>query len=457
MSKAPDVESSSDKSSRSTTPNSTSTYEYSHEPFETLREKVKALAPHVGANFFEDIVRLPGGSFNRIIAANLHYHDPTSTAQKVVFRVPRLAQDGDSPNEDIRTQFSILEALNNMGIQVPRVLAYDCTSDNAIEMPFSLQTRLEGQGLDLVYQSLTIAEKLGIASELVRILVAIENVKFENSGRLCCSAEVSARKTVENVDNSVLLNYLLVQGFGVGIGSSKSKTDTRTTSTPQELISTQLDAWLQRELSDGRASFVADMFRRLKEIYTEMEELGLFQGRTSLNSNVLYHWDLEPRNIIVKRRATGCSSDVPDTHNFEITGVLDWDDALSIPSILARKPPVWLWDFSEDDTLPSSILADYDGDVDLLPPELYSEASKRLSEENLQVKRFFETEISKHLYGDSSPASREAYLDDAYGRGRWLRRLWRFALDGFSDSRHVDRFKKFDKHWLEYREALSGV
>jgi aminoglycoside phosphotransferase (APT) family kinase protein len=350
MSKAPDVESSSDKSLRSTTPNSTSTYEYSHEPFETFRAKVKALAPHVGAKFFEDIV-------------------PASTAQKVVFRVPRLAQDGDSPNEDIRTQFSILETLNNMGIQAPRVLAYDCTSDNAIEMPFSLQTRLEGQGLDLVYQSLTIAERLGIASELVRILVAIENVKFQNPDRLCCSAEVSARKTVEDVDNSVLSNYLLVQGFGVGIGSSKSKTNTRTTSSLQELLSTQLDAWLQRELSDGWASFVADMFRRLKEIYTEMEELGFFQERASLNPNVLYHWDLEPRNIIVKRRTTGCSSEISEPHHWEITGVLDWDDALSVPSILARKPPVWLWDFSDDESLPSSVLADYDGDVDLLPPE----------------------------------------------------------------------------------------
>lgn len=283
-------------------------------------------------------------------------------------------------------------------------------------MPFLLQTRLEGQGLDLVYQDFTIAERLTIASELARILFAMESVKFQNSGRLCCSAEVSARKTVEDVDNSVLLNYLLVQRFGIGIGRPELKTKTRTTSSLQELLSTELDAWLQRELSDGRGSFVADMFKRLKEIYTEMEELGFFHERASLNSNVLYHWDLEPRNIIVNREATACSSDVPDTYNFEITGVLDWDDALSVPSILACKPPVWLWDFSDDESLPSSVLADYDGDVDLLPPELYDEASSRLSEEDLQVKRFFATEISNQLYGDSGPVCREAYLDDAYGR-----------------------------------------
>lgn len=134
---------------------------------------------------------------------------------------------------------------------------------------------------------------------------------------------------------------------------------------------------------------------------------------------------------------------------------MDWDDALSVPLVLARKPPVWLWDFSDDETLPSSVRAHYDGDFDLLPPELYSGTSTRLSKEDLQVKKFFETGITEKLYGDSSPASREAHLDDTYGRGRWLRRLWRFALDGFSDDQQIDRFNEFDEAWLEYRDTFS--
>jgi hypothetical protein len=145
--------------------------------------------------------------------------------------------------------------------------------------------------------------------------------------------------------------------------------------------------------------------------------------------------------------------DASETHHIQITGVLDWDDALSVPPVLARKPPVWLWDFSDDETLPSSVLAHYDGDFDILPAELYNEAGDCLSEADIQVKKFFESEIAEKLYGDSSPASREAYFDDAYGRGRWLRRLWRFALEGFSDNQHIDRFKEFDRAWSEYRET----
>ncbi|KAH0282634.1 hypothetical protein M436DRAFT_67711 [Aureobasidium namibiae CBS 147.97] len=339
MSNTSDAESSSHKSSRSTTPDSTSTYRYSHEPFDTFGEKVRALAPDIGAKSVEEIVRLPGGSFNRIIAATLYRHDPAAAVEKVVLRIPRFAEDGDSPNEDMRTQFAILEALER---------------------------------------------------------------------------------------------------FGVGVGQPESKTKTKSTSSLQELLSTQLDAWVQHELSNPRRSFVVDMFRRLQEMYTEMEELGFFQERPSLDSNVLYHWDLEPRNIMVDRRATDRTSDITTSYQLEVTGVLDWDDVFVVPSILARKPPVWLWDFSEDESLPSLILAYYDGDVDLLPPELSLRPA---------------IVCQRKTY---SPASREAYLDDAYGRGRWLRRLWRFALDGFSDSQHIDRFKNFDEAWSEYKETSSG-
>ncbi|KAI4715377.1 hypothetical protein E4T48_08455 [Aureobasidium sp. EXF-10727] len=188
-----------------------------------------------------------------------------------------------------------------------------------------------------------------------------------------------------------------------------------------------------------------------------MAELGFFQERASTNSNVLYHWDLKPRNILVGTEATDPSTGVPGTHHWQITGVLDWDDALSVPTVLARKPPVWLWDFSDDETLPSSVLAHYDGDVDLLPNELYNETSTRISKEDLQVKQFFETSIVEQLYGDSSLESREAYLDDAYGRGRWLRRLWRFARDGFSDSQHINRFREFDKAWLDLGQPTDLV
>ncbi|KAG9597002.1 hypothetical protein KCU77_g2936, partial [Aureobasidium melanogenum] len=377
MTKAPNTESSSNDSSRSTTPNSTSTYQYSHEPFETFRDKVEALARDIESKSLDNIVRIPGGSFNRIIAADLHSYDTTPAIQKVVLRIPRFVRIK-------RSSISfILETIANFGIQVPRVLAYDCTSSNALGMPFSLQTRLEGQRLDFIYGDMTLFERLGTASELVRTLAAIENVKFQSPGRLGYSGAVSNRKRIDEVVDSSASDILQVQGFGVGVGvgSFRSKTTDSTPTSLQELLSMQLDGWLQHELSNDNKSFVADMFKRLKDIQIEMNELGSFEDRASLTSNILYHWDLEPRNIIVERIVFLLSSHA----NLQSgSGIFD------------------------DETLPSSVLAHYDGDFDILPPELYNEAGDRLSEEDLQVKKFFESEIAEKLYGDSSPTSREA-------------------------------------------------
>lgn len=69
------------------------------------------------------------------------------------------------------------------------------------------------------------------------------------------------------------------------------------------------------------------------------------------------------------------------------------------------------------------------------------------------MKEFFESEIASKLYGDNSSASREAYLDDAYGRGRWLWRLFRFACDGLHESQDAAGFEDFDKAWTEYRDS----
>lgn len=271
MTSASNTESKSNNSSHSTTPNSTSTYQYSHEPFETFRQKVEPLAHKLGVKSLENIVRLPGGSFNRIIAVDLHHQDSKSTVQKVVSRIPRFAKDEDPPNEDILSQYAILGAIANFGIQVPRVLAYDCTSSNALGMPFSLQTRLEGQGLHLTYGDMMLSERLSTASELVRTLAAMKNMKFQSPGRLSCSGAVPNYRRINEVDDSSPSDTLQVQGFGVGVGSFRSK-PASTQYSLQELLSTQSDGWLQHELSNEHKSLDAEMFKRLRTICDGMDE-----------------------------------------------------------------------------------------------------------------------------------------------------------------------------------------
>ncbi|KAG9951733.1 hypothetical protein KCU85_g2713, partial [Aureobasidium melanogenum] len=318
MVQAFDTRSLSNGSSHSTTPNSPSTYEYSHEPFDSFRHKVEALNDHIGVKFIDNITRLPGGDFNRTIAADLHSHDQAFAVQKVILRIPRYVHDKSLPHQDILDQCFILRAIANSGIHGPRVFAYDCTSNNALGMPFSLQTRLEGQALHLAYGDMTTPERLSTANELVRMLAVMENVKFQSPGRLSCSGALRLQ----------LFGY--PTGQGLWCWRCLIQNEVNCPTSLQELLSTRLDGWLQRELSNDPGSFMADIYERLKDIQTEMNELGFFEDRASLGSNVLYHWNLEPRNIIVERKTTVPSSDASETNHVQIIGVLNWDDALSV-------------------------------------------------------------------------------------------------------------------------------
>ena len=85
------------------------------------------------------------------------------------------------------------------------------------------------------------------------------------------------------------------------------------------------------ETPSGKAS--APMFAQLSEIIAEMRSLGFFE-ESSVAPNVLHHWNFEPWNVMAKRGADG---------QYKVTGLLDWDGALSVLLVLAGRPLAWLW------------------------------------------------------------------------------------------------------------------
>lgn len=103
--------------------------------------------------------------------------------------------------------------------------------------------------------------------------------------------------------------------------------------------------------------------------------------------------------------------------------------------MLARKPPAWLW-------LPKRELTSsqewWDGDVDELelgPAEL---------------RTLFERKMEDRV-GNK-------FVEDAFGKGRWIRRAWRFLLHGFQSSEDFKRWDRFEAEWNRYREGgISAV
>jgi hypothetical protein len=124
-------------------------------------------------------------------------------------------------------------------------------------------------------------------------------------------------------------------------------------------------------------------------------------------------------------------SSTSGTGQWALGGVIDWDDVISVPLVLARKPPSWLW-FDEEHRVWSQ------NRDDPLPRDL--------TQDELLIKAHFDQLMEK-----ASPG----YIVDTYHRGVWLRRLARFALEGFNDGEAWKRYDVFVEEWPAYYNSLG--
>jgi hypothetical protein len=127
------------------------------------------------------------------------------------------------------------------------------------------------------------------------------------------------------------------------------------------------------------------------------------------------------------------SQDKFSPSKWQISGVVDLDYIKSMPLILSRTPPSWLW-FQERQ------IGSWVTDTDAPLP-------RPLLPEEQQVKDHFD-----QIMSNACPD----YLDHAYGRGWWLRRLVRVAITGLSSSWYEDAAEKLEHQWNAYF-AASGV
>ncbi|KAI4243831.1 MAG: hypothetical protein L6R42_010618 [Xanthoria sp. 1 TBL-2021] len=162
----------------------------------------------------------------------------------------------------------------------------------------------------------------------------------------------------------------------------------------------------------------------MKEILDTLDIEGAFHQPQPI---VLHHWDLEPRNVMVTPTSTG----------YEITGLIDWDDALALPRTLARRAPDWIWDFEKE------------GFTGYLDTDSHPKADSDLSQDNVALKNHFDQK-AKLVLGDQ-------YLQDAYGTGRLLRRIWTLVREGAFSMWYHTLAIELTKEWEERLAELEPV
>lgn len=357
--------------------------EYVQEPFSSYQHKVSRLCASIGLGTPTNIHRLKGGSYNRVIG--LEFTD----APRAIIRIPRCDEEWEpSLSTDIKDQIAILKFVREKGLPVAQIVAYDATTKNSLGRQYVIQQWLPGRTLNDVYNKFSKECKESVVREFVNVLKKLNDLTFPGAGTLAAAGSLP--------DTSVgpVQSTLTVRGLTVG-RECPNPPVTRPQNSLAALFRTQFsaweDVWAHYRLNSSVGTPVKE-WPKLRKIFEEMETLGWMDG-PSCNRIIMHHWDLEPRNILV-------------SDDGYITGILDWDDALALPLILTRGPPLWIWS--------ANTTGEWSKDPESLPEMV-------LNGEQAALKKLFDKLVDEAIPG---------YTKDTYGNGKWIRRLWRYPWVG---------------------------
>ncbi|KAF7910214.1 uncharacterized protein EAE98_012169 [Botrytis deweyae] len=377
------------------------------EPFVTYKQKIIQLCHDLGLGEPSKVERMRGGSFNRVVCLSL----PSKDNQDHVLRIPRNLDT----NESTRDQVAVLHYLAPL-MPVPAVVAFDSTSDNVIGRPYILQEKLKGVNAGSVYYDLPSDEKMQFVKLLADIIKKLNTFKIDRPGQLVAGPSIPSisHEPLTIPTDIEVTGYRFSQHDALEVMSSQDK----------QPLSSLLDSIFE-ERKKADEDFMDLQWNSLQKITREMKTAGLFSNTDT--DCVVWHWDLAFRNIMVEKQSNG---------QWALTGILDWDGLLSAPSVMTRAPPVWLW-IEENDR--SSKWHEGLGNNDIQP-------ARELTMEELVLKSSFEQILQR---------ADQNYMADAYGRGVWIRRLVKFALEGFAQSSHYIMLKVLVREWEAYYQTLD--
>ena len=91
-----------------------------------------------------------------------------------------------------------------------------------------------------------------------------------------------------------------------------------------------LGCWREDALdfNSGKPDHIIELFDSMLKVIRQIDAAGVFTP------------DMHQRNIMAQ---------VSNSGSLSITGILEWDEAVFAPSVVACEPPWWLWDDNRND------------------------------------------------------------------------------------------------------------
>ena len=295
------------------------------EPFPHYLPKIERLLFDIGLLGFSVEVLQHGYSFQNCVYALRSSKDDK---EQYVLRVPVSPDFRETDEKCVAIENGVI-ILGFLGdkLPVPRVKAYSATKDNALNAPFTVQTRLSGRSLDQIYGDLDHKDKLEIVDRVVELLARLESVTFATAGTLTASSPLPA--TISDFSLTAAPSVAVFDEGDTDFVKEPKVLQDRAGPDVKSFLVSHLSGWIQKEINDQgeQGSLTLPSLRQLLLIIDEMDLQKAFKDGPY--PVVLHHWDLEARNIMVDK----------SSGTWRICGIIDWDDALALPRPLARKPP----------------------------------------------------------------------------------------------------------------------
>jgi len=377
-----------------------STIIYDHEPFDQFVVRIRALILQKWPTLADEditITRMAGGGFNRI--TGLSFRSKGETEQlSYILRVPRFEAS------ILLNDVAILRFVSkHTDLPIPRVVSFDCTEGNVLGDPYMIQHRIPGTPLIYLFPKLHHKARKQVARQFGHVIRSLTSLRSQRIGRVVVS------------DGTQSSEDYMVESL-VETGAPAVVTPYNGDSTGEDAHQLLLDLFLDRVKIASETPpdiFRLEYFERFCALLSQLNELGYFHN-VAIS---LCHLDLEPRNILFDD-----SNDPPGC----ISGVLDWDSALFLPSYMACKPPSWIWGWLEDEDEDEKTANDV--------PD---------SAEARELKSVFE-----HAAG---PAYARLAYDPVY---RLARRLTQFAAFGIRSSEDCTEADVMLDEWAKMAERL---
>ncbi|KAJ9164880.1 hypothetical protein NKR19_g945 [Coniochaeta hoffmannii] len=411
------------------------------------------------------------GTYNETIPATITLSD-TGAPLDIIIRLP--GQWG-ADEVSVIDQVAVLHHVGtSTPVRVPKVIAYDTTSANALESQYMIMERLRGRDLDELLDDMDAEQRKVLALELAELYHQLRQIRSPYSGRIIASEEGCHMPSL--LPSETLSQIpIAIEPYGARVlycddWKERLPTEGTFSDIPEDfftsggllydppnlpLLAMTARPFNRRLIQRETIGKPDPLFVSRIQHLRDMMDVIVDEGHVENPSNYfqLVHVDLFPRNIMVDPSSSPM-----------ITGIIDWDEAVFAPGFVADVAPAWLW----EPPLPEEEEDDDDGEaedgekpfVDLDKESFDRSTRLPPTAELREVKRVWEEAVGQECVGSATDryailARRFLKIVTFWTWPFFMEGLYNETLEEFNKLRDEEEAKYLARSWHEDQDVVD--